>query len=194
MPSAVDDLEDQSDWENGLMIGNGPYKLADPRDDQHIVVERNEEWVGDFENDRAKLDRIDFVISQDVESAYNAFEAGDGDTASLVPGRVAEADENSTPRTSARITTRSSGPIRPSVARRTSSSARRCRRPSTATPSTRPSTTAPGPTPPGSPPKASPASSPTCATTARTTRRRPRRPSISGRARATRSTSPSRSS
>jgi oligopeptide transport system substrate-binding protein len=94
MPSAVDDLEDQSDWENGLMIGNGPYKLADPRDDQHIVVERNEEWAGDFENDRAKLDRIDFVISQDVESAYNAFEAGDGDTASLVPGRVAEADEN----------------------------------------------------------------------------------------------------
>ena len=54
MPSAVDDLEDQTEWENGLMIGNGPYKLAEPRNDQQIVVERNDEWGGDiFGNDKA---------------------------------------------------------------------------------------------------------------------------------------------
>jgi ABC-type oligopeptide transport system substrate-binding subunit len=95
MPKAVDDLDDQKDWENGLMIGNGPYKLSEPRNDQQIVVERNDQWAGDiFGNTKPKLDKITFVISQDVESAYNAFEAGDGDTASLVPGRVKEADEN----------------------------------------------------------------------------------------------------
>ncbi len=95
MPSAVDDLEDQAEWENGLMIGNGPYKLAEPRTDQAIIVERNDEWGGDiFGNERATLDRIEFRISQDVESAYNAFEAGEGDTANLPPGRVQEADDN----------------------------------------------------------------------------------------------------
>jgi ABC-type oligopeptide transport system substrate-binding subunit len=91
----VDDLADQAEWENGLMIGNGPYKLAEPRSDQAIIVERNDEWAGDiFGNERATLDRIEFRISQDVESAYNAFEAGEGDTANLPPGRVQEADDN----------------------------------------------------------------------------------------------------
>jgi len=95
MPSAVDDLDDQNDWENGLMIGNGPFKLAEPRTDQKIVLERNDEWAGDvFGNERPKLDRIEFVISQDIQSAYNAFEAGDGDTANVVPGRYQEADDN----------------------------------------------------------------------------------------------------
>ena len=95
MPSAVEDLEDQADWENGLMIGNGPYKLAEPRSDQAVILERNDEWGGDiFGNERATLDRLEFRVSQDVESAYNAFEAGEGDTANLAPGRVEEADEN----------------------------------------------------------------------------------------------------
>src|SRR3712207_8275541 len=34
------------------------------------------------------------LFRSDVESAYNAFEAGEGDTANLPPGRVSEADEN----------------------------------------------------------------------------------------------------
>jgi oligopeptide transport system substrate-binding protein len=95
MPSAVDDLTDQGEWENGLMIGNGPFKLAEPRTEQEIVLERNDEWAGDFAGtDRAKLDRITFGVSQDPDSAYNAFEAGEGDTANIPPGRVTEADEN----------------------------------------------------------------------------------------------------
>ena len=94
MPSDVEELDDQNEWENGLMIGNGPYKLAEPRNDQQIVVERNEEWGGDiFGNDRATLDQITFRISQDIESAYNEFEAGEGDNATVPPGRVLEADE-----------------------------------------------------------------------------------------------------
>jgi oligopeptide transport system substrate-binding protein len=94
MPSAVDDLADQTEWENGLMIGNGPYKLAEPRNDQEIVVDRNDEWGGDiFGNDSATLDRITFRISQDVDSAFNAFEAGDGGNATVPPGRGPELEE-----------------------------------------------------------------------------------------------------
>jgi len=95
MPSAVDDLADQSEWENGVMIGNGPFKMAEPRTEQEIVLERNDEWAGDFRGtERASLDKITFGVSQDPDSAYNAFEAGEGDTANIPPGRVTEADEN----------------------------------------------------------------------------------------------------
>jgi oligopeptide transport system substrate-binding protein len=94
MPSDVDDLEDQNDWENELMIGNGPYKLAEPRSEQEVVLERNDDWGGDIlGNDRATLDKITFRVSQDIESAYNAFEAGDGDLATTPAGRLKEADE-----------------------------------------------------------------------------------------------------
>ncbi len=94
MPSAVDDLEDQTEWENGLMIGNGPYKLVEPRSDQQIVVERNDEWGGDiFGNDSATLDRITFQISQDVDSAFNSFEGGDGDNATIPSGRAPELED-----------------------------------------------------------------------------------------------------
>jgi ABC-type oligopeptide transport system substrate-binding subunit len=94
MSSEIDDLADQADYENQVMIGNGPYKMAEARSDQEIVLERNEEWAGDFRHDRAKLDTVRFVVSQDVQSAYSAFEAGEGDTAPLPPGRVQEADDN----------------------------------------------------------------------------------------------------
>jgi ABC-type transport system substrate-binding protein len=95
MPSAVDDLADQNEWENGIMIGNGPYMMTEPRSDQQIVVERNPEWAGDiFGNTEATLDKITFVISQDVDSAYNAFEAGEGDVANITSGRVQEAQDN----------------------------------------------------------------------------------------------------
>jgi ABC-type transport system substrate-binding protein len=94
MPSDVDDLEDQTEWENGLMIGNGPYKLTEPRSDQEIVLERNEEWGGDiYGNDSATLDRIAFRVSQDPDSAFNAFEAGDGDVATIPSGRAAELED-----------------------------------------------------------------------------------------------------
>jgi len=95
MPSAVDDLADQNEWDDGLMIGNGPYMLEAPRTDEEIILVRNDRWAGDiFGNTRPKLDRIVFRTSADPETAYNAFEAGEGDTANIPPGRVNEADEN----------------------------------------------------------------------------------------------------
>lgn len=95
MPSAVDELADQNEWQNGMMIGNGPYMLEKPRTDEEIVLVRNPEWGGDiFGNTEATLDRITFRTSADPETAYNAFEAGEGDTANIPPGRVNEADQN----------------------------------------------------------------------------------------------------
>jgi oligopeptide transport system substrate-binding protein len=95
MPSAVDDLEDQNDWENGVMIGNGPYMMESAPTDEEIVLVRNENWQGDiFGNTSATLDKITFRVSADPDTAYNAMEAGEGDTANIPPGRVTEAEEN----------------------------------------------------------------------------------------------------
>jgi oligopeptide transport system substrate-binding protein len=95
MPAAVDELTDQLDWENGLMIGNGPYMMESERNDEEIVLVRNPNWQGDiFGNTTAILDRIVFRIFADVDTAYNAFEAGETSTANIPPGRFAEANEN----------------------------------------------------------------------------------------------------
>jgi len=95
MPSAVDELDDQSEWENGLMIGNGPFKLEKPRTDEEIVLVRNDGWAGDANGDTTvTLDKVTFRTSADPDSAYNAFEAGEGDTANIPSGRVSEAEDN----------------------------------------------------------------------------------------------------
>jgi ABC-type oligopeptide transport system substrate-binding subunit len=95
MPSAVDELTDQTEWENGLMIGNGPYKLEKPRTDQEIVIVRNDEWAGDiFGNTSAKLDRITFRTFADPDTSFAALEAGEVDNANIPPGRVTDAQEN----------------------------------------------------------------------------------------------------
>jgi len=96
MPSDVDDLEDQNDWENGLMIGNGPYMLESPRTDQEIVLVKNDNWAGDFNGETwpDRLDRITFRVTADTDTSYNSFEAGEGDDANLPPARVQEAEDN----------------------------------------------------------------------------------------------------
>jgi ABC-type transport system substrate-binding protein len=95
MPSAVDDLADQTEWENGLMIGNGPYMLEKPRTDQEIVLVRNPEWGGDlFGNTEATLDRLTFRVFADPDTSYAALEAGEVDNANIPPGRVNDAQEN----------------------------------------------------------------------------------------------------
>jgi oligopeptide transport system substrate-binding protein len=100
MPEAVEELDDQNDWENGDMIGNGPFMLEEARTDQEIRLVPNPEWDGTQYDEalglpeQPRLDRLIFRSSEDAETAYNSFEAGEGDTANLVPGRLLEADEN----------------------------------------------------------------------------------------------------
>jgi ABC-type oligopeptide transport system substrate-binding subunit len=89
-------LEDPEGYENGLMIGNGPYKLAEPRTDEEIVVEKNDAWTGDVNGETwdDRVDKITFQVYADPDTAYNALEAGETNTANIPPGRVTEADEN----------------------------------------------------------------------------------------------------
>jgi oligopeptide transport system substrate-binding protein len=95
MPSAVEQLADQNEWQNGMMIGNGPYMLEKPRTDQEIVVVKNPNWAGDiYGNTTANLDRIVFKVIADPDTSYNAFEAGEGLNANIPPGRAQEAEDN----------------------------------------------------------------------------------------------------
>ena len=96
MPAAVDDLTDQGAWENGLMIGNGPYKLAATRTEQEIVLVKNDRWAGDANGDKHedRLTKITFRTSADPDTSYNAFEAGEGHNANIPSGRVQEAQDN----------------------------------------------------------------------------------------------------
>jgi ABC-type oligopeptide transport system substrate-binding subunit len=100
MPSEVDDLADQSEWERGVMIGNGPFMMEEPANDQEIVLVPNPEWDGTKYDEalalpeQPYLDTLRFVIGSDVETAYNAFEAGEGDVANFAPGRYQEAQDN----------------------------------------------------------------------------------------------------
>ncbi len=98
----VSALTDQTAWENQVMIGNGPFKMAEPwKHDQYIKLVRNDTYFGGFEKHKAYLDGINFVISKDTETAFAGFEAGSAQTADIPPGRYADvrakyADTNTT--------------------------------------------------------------------------------------------------
>src|SRR5918996_2804003 len=102
MPEAVEELTDQSEWETmeGGLIGNGPFMLDAPINDQQIVLVPNPEWDGTKYDEELGLpeqpflDRITFRVSADEDTAYQAFEAGEGQVASFVAGRVQEAVDN----------------------------------------------------------------------------------------------------
>jgi ABC-type transport system substrate-binding protein len=96
MPTAVNDLADQNEWENGLMIGNGPFKLEAPRTAEETVLVKNDTWAGDQNGETwdDRLDKITFRTQADPDTAYNAFEAGEADNAIVPPGRWGDAQAN----------------------------------------------------------------------------------------------------
>ena len=102
MPEAVDDLADQNEWENGVMVGNGPFMMDAPRNDQEIVLVPNPEWDGTQYDEELGLpeqpflDQITYRVSADEDTAYNAFEAGEGQVTQLSSGRYQEAIDNYT--------------------------------------------------------------------------------------------------
>jgi oligopeptide transport system substrate-binding protein len=88
----VSQLADQTEWNKMIMIGNGPFKMEAPANEQEVVLVRNDSWAGDvLGNTRAKLDKIIFKISADQSSAYTDFEAGNLDTATIPSGQYADA-------------------------------------------------------------------------------------------------------
>ena len=183
--------------QDGIMIGNGPFKMEAPANDQEVVLVRNDTWAGNVYGDKqAKLDKIIFKISaRTPESAYTDFEAGNLDTATIPSGQYADAQAKygNTVNVAAarrRTTSTSVRRSRSSAARRTSSCARPSRWPSTARDQPEGVRGRPRRSPPASRLPASPASRRTSATTASTTRPRPRSSSTSGRPTATRLSGP----
>jgi oligopeptide transport system substrate-binding protein len=89
-------IEAGSEWENQVMIGNGPYAMESARTDEEIVLIKNDNWQGDFNGDTwdGRLDTIVYRTQADPDTAYNAFEAGEGDNANIPPGRIQDAQEN----------------------------------------------------------------------------------------------------
>ena len=90
-------LGNTSGWgAKGVSIGNGPYMLesADSPDSGSVVLVKNPNWAGNVQGDtEANLDKITFMISADVEGAYQAFESGEGQNATIPSGSFAEAKE-----------------------------------------------------------------------------------------------------
>ena len=91
------DAATAAEWENGEMFGNGPFMLESPRTDSEIVLVPNPDWDGTKYDEafalpeQPYLDRLTFQVSADPDTSYNSFEAGEGDTGQIPPGRVNEA-------------------------------------------------------------------------------------------------------
>ena len=82
-----------ADFEKNIMIGNGPFKMtkAWSGEDQEVVLERNDKYWGGIEGHLAYLDKIQFKVSKDQDSAYTDFEGGNGQTAYIPSGKFKEA-------------------------------------------------------------------------------------------------------
>lgn len=92
MPEAVESLADQTEWEQDIMIGNGPFMMEAPVTDSEIVLVPNPEWAGDVDGNTVVLpSKVTFKIAADVDSAYAAFEAGETMSATIPSGRFADA-------------------------------------------------------------------------------------------------------
>jgi len=90
----VSQLADQNEWNKMIMIGNGPFKMEAPANEQQVVLVRSDSWSGDvMGNTKAKLDKIVFKVSKDVESAYTDFEAGNTMTATIPSGQFGPAQQ-----------------------------------------------------------------------------------------------------
>ena len=56
----VSKLTDQTQWDKGIMIGNGPFKMETPANEQEVVLVRNDKWAGNVTATRgqARQDRL----------------------------------------------------------------------------------------------------------------------------------------
>lgn len=77
----------------GVTIGNGPFML-ESADETEVVLVPNPSWGGNVYGDtEVKLERLTFKTTIDVDTAYQAFDAGEGHSAPVPPGRYTEAAE-----------------------------------------------------------------------------------------------------
>ena len=102
----VSALPDTTKWEQGIMIGDGPYKMAEPRKpDQYVKLVRNDNYYGGIYGHKAYLDSIEFRMSKDQDSAWAAFEAGQGQIGQIPQARYADANAKYPDHTSEDVST-----------------------------------------------------------------------------------------
>lgn len=77
-------VADQAKYEQGVMIGNGPFVMATPMvTDKGVTLKKNATYWGTPPN----LDELQFVVSKDLDTAYSAYEAGQFDTSAIPSGK-----------------------------------------------------------------------------------------------------------
>jgi oligopeptide transport system substrate-binding protein len=83
-----------AEWENGIMVGNGPYAMEAERTDEEIRLVKNDTWQGDFNGETwdGRVNTITFRTQADPDTGFVAFEAGEGDNANIPPGRIADVE------------------------------------------------------------------------------------------------------
>jgi ABC-type oligopeptide transport system substrate-binding subunit len=81
------------DFENGVMVGSGAYTMETARNDQEIVLVKNDAWAGDFNGNTwdTRPDTIQFLISNDVDTSFASMEAGETMSATVPAGRSQDA-------------------------------------------------------------------------------------------------------
>lgn len=89
VPKAAYEAKDFKTYEQGAMVGNGPYTMTEAwKHNEEINLVRNDNFTAGTE--KAKIKNLNFVISKDQDAAYNAFQAGKGDTTYIPSGQFAD--------------------------------------------------------------------------------------------------------
>ncbi|MFN2608686.1 MAG: ABC transporter substrate-binding protein [Acidimicrobiales bacterium] len=84
--------DDTSTYEQGVMVGDGPYMMAEPwKHKDSITLVRNPNYWGGVNHHAAYMDKIVFKIGSDQDASWQAFEAGQGDTGYIPQAKFAEA-------------------------------------------------------------------------------------------------------
>ena len=89
VPAEALNATDPTQYEQGIMIGNGPYAMSQPwQHKKEIDLVKNDKFTA---GPVAKIQNLRFVISGDLDSAYSSFQAGKGDTAYIPAGQFTDA-------------------------------------------------------------------------------------------------------
>ncbi len=90
-PMTKDGCKAGRNYHDGIMIGNGPFKMAEPwKRGQFIKLVRNDTYFGGINGHTAYLDGVEFKIIRDEVASLNVFESGGADVAVIPSGRFAE--------------------------------------------------------------------------------------------------------
>ncbi|MDO8885287.1 ABC transporter substrate-binding protein [Candidatus Oleimmundimicrobium sp.] len=88
-PVPKEEVEKWGDKFSEYPVGTGPFKFAEWTHDQHITLERFDDYYGDA----ARLDKVVFNIFADEETGYLEFEAGNLDDCQIPMGKIKEVQD-----------------------------------------------------------------------------------------------------